>query len=133
MKLITSLLLLAIFSTHAHAQETDRIQRTWKGPDVSAIWDLLKNDKTPSAKPQGSNPLTFTPAADSGVARVLADAFGSSAEQRASLAESFTRIKESYEAEVRKEGKSNNVAAAMAFFIAANITTYRQTELPSDA
>lgn len=132
MKIIAVLLLFAI---HCHAQSNDRIQRTWKGPDVSAIWGLLKDEeKRPSPKPQGRiNPMKFTPAADSGVARALADAFGSSAEQRASLVEAFTQIKQGYEAEVAKEGKSNNLAAAMTFFIAANVAAYHQTELPSDA
>ena len=51
-------------------------------------------------------------------------AFGSSAEQRASLVQAFTQIKQGYEAEVAKEGKSNNLAAAMTFFIAANVVTY---------
>ncbi|HKU73786.1 MAG TPA: DUF6683 family protein [Pyrinomonadaceae bacterium] len=132
MKIIAVLLLFAI---HCHAQSSDRIQRTWKGPDVSAIWGLLKEEeKRPSPKPQSrSNPMRFTPAADSGVARALADAFGSSAEQRASLLEAFTQIKQGYEVEVAKEGKSNNLAAAMTFFIAANVAAYHQTELPSDA
>ncbi len=128
MKIIAVLFLFAI---HCHAQSSDRIQRTWKGPDVSAIWGLLKEE---SPKPQGrSNPMRFTPAADSGVAKVLVDAFGSSAEQRASLLEAFTQIKQGYEAEVAKEGKSNNLAAAMTFFIAANVAAYHQSELPSDA
>lgn len=132
MKILVALLLFAI---HGHAQSNDRIQRTWKGPDISAIWDSLKEDeKRPSPKPQArSNPMKFTPAADSGVTRALADAFGSSAEQRASLVEAFTQIKQGYEAEVAKEGKSNNLAAAMTFFIAANVVSYHQSEMPSDA
>lgn len=129
MKALAVLLLLAI---SAHAQSGDRLQRTWKGPDVSGIWDLLKNEST--AKPQGpNNPMRFTPAADSGVAQALADAFGISAEQRSLLVGVFTQIKQRYEAEVAKEGKSNNLAAAMTFFIAANVVTYHQTEMPSDA
>lgn len=132
MKIIAVLLLFAI---HCHAQSNQRIQRTWKGPDVSAIWGLLKEEeKRPSPRPQGrSNPMRFTPAADSGVAIALAEAFGSSAEQRASLVDAFTQIKQGYEAEVAKEGKSHNLAAAMTFFIAANVAAYHQTELPSNA
>ncbi len=77
--------------------------------------------------------MKFTPAGDSGVAKALADAFGSSAEQSASLVQAFSQIKQGYEVEVAKEGKSNNLAAAMTFFIASNVVTYHQTEMPSDA
>ena len=97
------------------------------------MWGLLKEDGKGPQTQGRSNPMRFTPAADSGVARTLADAFGSSAEQRASLVDAFTQIKEGYEAEVAKEGKSNNLAAAMTFFIAANVVAYHQTEMPSDA
>lgn len=76
-----------------------------------------------------NSPMKFTPAADSG-ARALADAFGSSAEQRSALVEAFAQIKQGvHEAEVAKEGKSNNLAAAMTFFIAASVVAYNQTEM----
>ena len=135
MKVLAVICLLLVIHVHSHAQSNERIQRTWKGPDISAIWGLLKEeDKSASSKPQSrNNPMRFTPAGDSGVAKALADAFGSSAEQRASLVEAFSQIKQGYEAEVAKEGKSNNLAAAMTFFIASNVVTYHQTEMPSDA
>lgn len=135
MKVFTVIGVLLLVHIHAHAQSNERIQRTWKGPDISAIWGLLKEEeKRTSPAPQSrSNPMKFTPAGDSGVARALADAFGSSAEQRASLVQAFSQIKQGYEAEVAKEGKSNNLAAAMTFFIAANVVTFHQTEMPSDA
>ena len=122
-----------LLTAHIHAQSNERIQRTWKGPDISVLWDLLK-DEDKSSKPQTrTNPMRFTPAGDSGVPQALAEAFGSSAEQRASLVQAFSQIKQGYEAEVAKEGKSNNLAAAMTFFIAVNVVTYHQTEMPSDA
>ena len=125
-----ALAVILLLSFHAYAQ-SGRIQRTWKGPDVSVILELLKaEDKQPQSR---SRTMSFTPAGDSGVVRALADAFGSSAEQRASLVEAFSQIKQGYESEVAKEGKSNNLAAAMTFFIAANVVTYHQTEMPSDA
>jgi len=134
MKILVVICFVLFIHVHSHAQ-SERIQRTWKGPDISAIWGLLKEEeKSPSPKPQSrSNPMKFTPAGDSGVARALADAFGSSAEQSASLVQAFSQIKQGYEVEVAKEGKSNNLAAAMTFFIASNVVTYHQTEMPSDA
>lgn len=134
MKIFAVALFLAIlFPVHSVAQSSDRIQRTWKGPDITAIWGLLKASPAPPKSQGRNNSLRFTPAADSGVARALAEAFGSSAEQRAALVEAFTQIKQGYEAEVAKEGKSNNLAAAMTFFIASNVVAYHQTELTSDA
>ncbi|HVF67487.1 MAG TPA: lipocalin family protein, partial [Pyrinomonadaceae bacterium] len=76
--------------------------------------------------------VKFTPGGDSGVAKALADALGGDAQERAALAEAFAQLKQGYEAEVAKEGKSNNLAAAFAFFIASNVAAYRQSEMPSD-
>ena len=122
MRVLTVIGVLLLINVHIHAQSNERIQRTWKGPDISVLWDLLKGEDK-SSKPQtGTNPMRFTPAGDSGVPRALAEAFGSSAEQRASLVQAFNQIKQGYEAEVAKEGKSNNLAAAMTFFIAANVS-----------
>jgi len=77
--------------------------------------------------------LRFTPAGDSGVPKALADALGGTPEERAGLVRAFAQLKQGYEAEVAREGKSNNLAAAMSFFIAANVMTYHQTDMPSDA
>ncbi|HEX5874697.1 MAG TPA: DUF6683 family protein [Pyrinomonadaceae bacterium] len=134
MKLLT-LTLIALINIHAAAQTGNRVGQTWKGPDISEIWSLLKEEeKSPRPKSPGRTPaLKFTPAGDSGVTRALAEAFGSNDQQRAALVDAFTQIKQGYEAEVAKEGKSNNLAAAMTFFIASNVVTYHQTEMPADA
>lgn len=133
MRVLTVIGVLLLLNVHSHAQSSERIQRTWKGPDISAIWELLKHEDKSSTPQSRSNPMRFTPAGDSDVPRALAEAFGSSAEQRASLVQAFSQIKQGYEAEVAKEGKSNNLAAAMTFFIAANVVTYHQTDMPSEA
>ena len=131
MNLAKVVLLLFLLNTHVHAQSADRVRQTWSGPDVSALLGLLKEDAAPTATRTES--LKFTPAGDSGVAKALADAFGSTAEERATMAQVFEQIKQGYEAEVAKEGKSHNLAAAMTFFISANVVAYHQTALPSDA
>jgi len=112
------------------AQSNDRVQQTWKGPDVSTLWELLKETGPKDAR---VDVLKFTPAGDSGVAKALADALGGTPQQRAALVQAFAQLKQGYEAEVAREGKSNNLAAAMTFFIAANVMSYHQTEMPSDA
>ncbi|HEX5732847.1 MAG TPA: lipocalin family protein [Blastocatellia bacterium] len=124
------------FNANAGAQSADRIGETWKGPDPSLITSILKNrekSRSPSgaARPS-SGVVKFTPVGDSGVANSLADAFGRNEGEKAAVAEAFKQIKQGYEAEVAKEGRSNNLAAAMTFFIAANVAAYHQTDMPSD-
>lgn len=123
-------LLVLIFNPWARAQSNDRVRQTWKGPDVSSLWELLKDT---GAKDVRVDVLKFTPAGDSGVPKALADALGGTPEERAALVQAFAQLKQGYEAEVAREGKSNNLAAAMTFFIAANVMSYYQTEMPSDA
>ena len=115
-------------------QGNDRVRQTYGGPDLGAMLDLMKKDqpKTGRAQPAASV-VKFTPAGDSGVTRSLADALGRNSQERAALVDAFEQIKQGYESEVAKEGKSNNLAAAMTFFIAANVVAYHQTEMPSDA
>lgn len=123
-------LFVLLFTPSARAQSIDRVQQTWKGPDVSSLWELLKN---PGPKDARVDVLKFTPSGDSGVTKALADALGGTPEERAALVQAFAQLKQGYEAEVAREGKSNNLAAAMAFFIAANVMSYHQTEMPSDS
>lgn len=123
-------------NANAGAQSADRIGETWKGPDPSLITSILKNReriKSPNgaARPS-SGVVKFTPVGDSGVVKALADAFGRNEGEKAAVAEAFKQIKQGYEAEVAKEGKSNNLAAAMTFFIATNVAVYHQTDMPAD-
>jgi hypothetical protein len=122
--------LFVLFSiTCVCAQTNEKVRQTYRGPDVSPLWELLKD---PGAKDARVDVLKFTPAGDSGVTKALADALGGTAGERAGLVQAFTQLKQGYEAEVAREGKSNNLAAAMAFFIAANVMAYHQTDMPSD-
>lgn len=123
-------LFVLLFTTCVCAQPNEKVRQTYKGPDVSPLWELLKN---PGAKDARVDVLKFTPAGDSGVTKALADALGNSPDERATLVQAFSQLKRGYEAEVAREGKSNNLAAAMAFFIAANVMAYHQTDMPSDA
>ena len=125
--------LILVFSIQGAAQATDRVGRTWKGPDISELWVLLKEDPRPKSGPARVPALKFTPVGDSGVIAALADALAQTPQQRAALIEAFGQIKQGYEAEVAKEGKSNNLAAALTFFISANVAAYHQSALPSDA
>ncbi|HKV36518.1 MAG TPA: lipocalin family protein [Pyrinomonadaceae bacterium] len=111
-------------------QTNDRIQQTWKGPDTSAARELFKED---TSKAANTAVVKFTPAGDSGVIKALADALGSTPEEKAALVEAFTQFKQGYEAEAAKAGKANNLAVTMTFFIVSNVVAYQQTDMPSDA
>lgn len=123
-------LLVLLFNPCARAQSNEKVRQTYAGPDVSTLWELLKD---PGAKGVRVDVLKFTPAGDSGVAKALADALGGTPDERAALVQAFAQLKQAYEVEVAREGKSNNLGAAMTFFIAANVVSYYQTEMPSDA
>jgi hypothetical protein len=114
-------------------QTNDRVKQTWKGPDGSALQELFKEDSSPATTPQNSAAVVqFTPGADSGVIKTLAEALGSTVEERAALTEAFTQFKQGYEAEAAKAGKANNLAVTMTFFIVSNAVAYHQIEMPSD-
>lgn len=118
---------------------------TWKGPSSGLIKGLLKNKTSggttsaggrrtlraaPVPVPTGS--VIFRPGASSGVDQALATAFASTPAEKQGLIELFKQVRLGYETEVAKEGKSNNLAAAMTFFIASNVVAYHRTEMPSD-
>jgi hypothetical protein len=126
--LITALLLSLV-----PVQTNDRVKQTWKGPDGSALQELFKEDASSATTPQNSAAVVqFTPGSDSGVIKTLAEALGSTVEERAALTEAFTQFKQGYEAEAAKAGKANNLAVTMTFFIVSNAVAYHQTEMPSD-
>lgn len=129
------------------------IGKTWKGPNTSVFSRLLtrkpatataagartvrRAPPAPAAPPVNrSVPSTaavkFRPVGDSGVAGILAAAFTTDPAEREMLLEVFRLFKQAYETEVAKEGKSNDLAAAMTLFVASNFVAYHQTEMPSD-
>lgn len=131
--LVVSALVGLLFNVTAGAQSADRIRETWKGPGASSLAGILSGRPADGTAKPRAEVLKFTPAGDSGVVKSLADAFGRSDEERAALAAAFSQLKQAYEAEVAKEGKANDLAAAMTFFISANVAVYHRTDTPSDA
>lgn len=76
--------------------------------------------------------LRFKPAANSGVAKTIANAIGRDPKERAQLLGILQEVKKSYEAEAAKAGTSNNIAAALTFFLAAGSMAYHQTDAPAE-
>lgn len=122
---------------------------TWKGKSGTLISRLIKKKpvsdpraatakrRVPPVRPVATTDttaasLTFRPNQTSGVDEALATAFASTPAEKQTLIQLFTQLKQGYETEVAKEGKSNNLAAAMTFFIASNVVAYHRTPMPSD-
>lgn len=122
------------FDMKANAQSVERLGETLNNSNSSLITNVLRNRQGNRRSPATVNlsVVKFKPLADSGVPKALADTLGNNDQQKAALTQAFLQIKQSYESEVAKEGKSNNLAAAFTFFIAANVMAYRQTDEPSD-
>lgn len=120
---------------NAQGVEPKPMDQTWPKGVPGLLEEVVKTRKAPRARRRAPrvSAVKFIPVADSGVARALTDVLASDAQQRAALLEAFRQIKKAYEAEVLKEGKGNNLAAAFAFFIAANVMAYQQTDPPPDA
>ena len=120
------------FGLKAAGQVGERVAGTWGGAGSSSSIARGLRERGARSAAADASVVKFTPVGDSGVAKALADALGRNAQEQAALAEAFAQIRQGYEAEVAKQGKSNNLAAAFAFFIAANVAAYQQSEMPSD-
>lgn len=121
--------------------------RTWKGPSGTLIARLVKKKASggpavaerrttirviPAPAPLPTASVTFRSGVNSGADEALASAFASTAAEKQGLLIIFRQVKQAYETEVAKEGKSNNLAAAMTFFIASNVVAYHRTPMPED-
>ncbi len=135
LSIVIGVLVLALFvDVQVNAQSVQRIGESLNTGNSSLITNLLRDRQAQrrAATTADLSVVKFKPVGDSGVAKVLADVLGGSGQQKAALTEAFQQIIQGYEAEVAKEGKSNNLAAAFTFFIAANVMAYAQSDQPSD-
>ncbi len=64
---------------------------------------------------------------------MLVDTIGSTPDEKAFLSQVFTATKTTFEAEVAKTGRQNNLAAALTFFITSSVMVYHNDPEPSDA
>lgn len=122
------------FEVQGRAQSVERIGESLNKSNTSLITNVLRDrlSKRNTQAAVDSSISTFKPTGDSGVTKALADALGGTPQQKVALTEAFQQIKQGYEAEVAKEGKSNNLAAAFTFFIAANVMAFYESGEPSD-
>src|SRR3954454_14129736 len=85
-KVLGVVFLVLAFNPLVRAQSSDRVRQTWGGPDVSPLWELLKDA---GAKDVRVDVLTFKPSGDSGVTKALADAIGGTPKKRAASVQAF--------------------------------------------
>jgi hypothetical protein len=84
------------------------------------------------APPEPKNYWVFRPDATVDTGRVLADALGSTAEEKTLIKTIFSNTKTAYERETAAKGWKNNIAGGLTFFTVAAMTVYRDAEEPSD-
>lgn len=63
----------------------------------------------------------------------LADALGTTPQEKVLLKTVFSATKIAFEAEVAKKGRKNNLSAALTFFIGSTVWVYHNSPEPSDA
>jgi hypothetical protein len=87
----------------------------------------------PVSTPVNYAVIRFKPVANSGVPKQVADALGRDPQERAELLKIFQQVKRSYEAEAAKEGRSNDLAVALTFFLSAMSMAYHETGEPPES
>jgi hypothetical protein len=84
-----------------------------------------------AAATRGSGMFRPDPSVDTG--RLLADALGSTPEEKTLIKNIYTATKDGYEKEAAAKGWKNNMAGGLVFFTVAAITVYHDAEEPSPA
>ena len=100
-KALGVVLLVSVLNPLAPAQSNDRVQQTWKGPDVSTLWELLKDTGAKNAR---VDVLMFKLSGDSGVTKALADAIGETPDERAALVQAFAQLNRATKQKLRGRG-----------------------------
>ena len=112
----------------------------------AAVEKAEREGKASSPAPKGSNAPNIAVPAPSPVrnygvfrpdptvdtAKVFADALADTPEDKALIRTIYTTTKGAYEKDVAAKGMKNNVAAALAYFTAAAMLVYHDSEMPSD-
>lgn len=93
-----------------------------------------RNSSVPAPAPPPAVPAStfFKPSPAVDTIGTLADSLGTTAEEKTLLRELFSTTKTAFETEVAAKGRTNNVASAFVFFIAATATVYHDAPEPSD-
>jgi len=86
--------------------------------------------ETPTRVVRNYGRFTADPSVDT--AKVLADALGTTAEDKALLRQIYTAVKAEYDKEAATNGWKNNLAGALTFFVVSCSTVFHDSSEPSD-
>jgi hypothetical protein len=123
-----------VYKTFGLAQATVNMQNNTQMQIQKAILNLAAK-KNSGSRPKSISPKSFaffTPVSSADNFKIIADTVGEDAEQKALYKQLFVGTKEGFDAAVTPLGRKNNLAAAMAFFIAITVTVYNDDADPSD-
>ncbi len=113
----------------AAVEKAEREARSGSSAKTAAA-NAPKIEYTPPPEPK--NYGTFRPDATVNTARVIADALGTTPEEKKLYITIVNSTKAAFEAQAMKKGWNNNLAAAFTFFIVSNVTIYHNAEEPGD-
>ena len=143
MKYLVALIALLIVCPVFAQDEQPPAESAPRPPMASALDRLLRSRATKGIKPAESASPTesqnkaiatkFKPSGKRDTLGKILEQLSPDAEQRKQLMPLFTEGFKAYETEAKKEGVENDVAAAMAFFIATHWSIYNEGKEPSDA
>jgi hypothetical protein len=110
-----------------------------KGKSISGRQVIIKNRDTGSDEEEeeeetqtDSSLLSFNPINDTGIDRELAQSFSTNKNEQDAFLLIFKSMKTAYDAEAAKEGRENNVAMALTFFIVTTSVVYHDSPEPSE-
>jgi hypothetical protein len=130
----------AVKSQNRRTTERDTLIQKW---GLAAVEKAEREAVSGSARP--SNPKivvppprvvrnhgVYRPDATVDTGKALADALGSTPDERSLIKGIYTSTKTAYEKEAALRGWKNNIAAGLTFFTVAAMTAYHDAEQPSD-
>jgi hypothetical protein len=135
--ILSMLTLLSLSAATVRAQDPPAPTDPPKSPLAALAKRLVKAkpvEEGAAAKPEpGKVPLTrFKPTGKRTVIPKIVDQLGQDAEQKKALRQLFDEGMKAYEAEAKKEGFPNDVAAAVTFYVAANWSVYHDGKEPPE-
>jgi hypothetical protein len=123
-----------VYQSFGVAQATVNMQNNTQMQIQKAILQIAAKRNSGSRPKSNSSKSVafFTPISTSENFKIIADTVGQDAEQRTLFKQLFVETKKGFDAEMTQQGRKNNLAAAMTFFIATTVTIYNDDPEPSE-
>ncbi|HQX55717.1 MAG TPA: hypothetical protein PLP07_07305 [Pyrinomonadaceae bacterium] len=126
-----------VYQSNGLAEATRSIQQNTQTQIQRAISQQAaanRSGKNPAGAANSSrkSQAFFTPAASGDNFKLIADTVGQDAEQRTLFRQLFADARRGFDAQLAPQGRKNNLAAAMTFFIATTVTIYNDAPEPTE-